>query len=148
MNPMPIWPSLSIVTIDDFLHEVEKLFDEITGSWSPILFKKEFRQQITAAWDEIKKDARTSLSAIQGEFAKVANDLKAKAGLIGEQLKLKFAGLINAWKIFDENGTVKFLRKLLSWVNAILASLATVAPGAEAWKEFKEAIEKFIELTE
>jgi len=46
MNPMSMAPTLPIRDIPHFFDEIEQLFDEITGPWSPILFKEKFRQPI------------------------------------------------------------------------------------------------------
>lgn len=150
-NPMPIPPVLPINNIPGFLAQVEQLFDEIAGSWSPILFKEKFRLFISNAWNEIKLGMRTpasTLASITNSFNNLATAVLDEAGLAGAQLQLKLEGLNDAWKRFNENGTVRFLKHLLGWINSILGSLAAVIPPAETWKEFKEAIEKLIEPTE
>ena len=144
MNQMPTPPSLPINDIPHFLDEVSKLFDEITGSWSPLLFKEKFRLSISSVWNTIKQ----TIGSIKIIFNNLDETIKFQAGLIGEQLSLKFEVLSDSWKRFKENGTVRFLRHLLSTINIILGSLAKVIDPAEALKEFKETMEKLIEPTE
>ncbi len=141
---MPMIPILPIIDIPHFFDESEKLFDEITGSWSPILFKEKFRQPILDAWYAVKG----KILSIKSSFQNLTTTALDEAGLIGDQLGLKLAGLSDVWERFHQNGTVKFLSYLLGWVNSILGSLATLIPQVEAWKEFKEVIEKLLEPTE
>jgi hypothetical protein len=132
--------------IPQFFDVVTELFDEITGSWGPILFKQKFRLPILEAWNAIK----TTVSSVKDSFNDLVVTAQTKlqdAGLIGKQLDLKFAGLNAAWTNFLQNGTVRFLKDLLGWVNSLLGSLAAVIPQVEAWKEFKEAREKLFEPT-
>jgi hypothetical protein len=133
--------------IPQFFDFVTDLFDEITGSWSPILFKQKFRQPILDAWNAIKATVPSVKDSFKNLVVTVQTKLLQDAGLIGKQLDLKFAGLNAAWINFLQNGTVGFLKDLLGWVNSLLGSLAAVLPQIEAWKEFKEAIEKLFEPT-
>jgi len=140
---MPMTFTSQITGIPDFFDFVTQLFDEITGSWSPILFKQKFRQPILDAWNAIKG----TVSSVMSSFNSLATTDLQNAGLIGKQLDLKLAGLNAAWTNFLQNGTVRFLKDLLGWVNSLLGSLATLIPPVEAWKEFKEAMEKLVEPT-
>jgi hypothetical protein len=141
LNPIPTMPILPIRDIPHFFDEIANLFDEITTSWSPILFKEKFRQPILDAWYAVK----STIISIKSSFYSLVATTLDEAGLSGKQLDLKLTGLSDAWTSFKENGTLRFLKDLLGWVNSILGSLARVIPQVEGWKEFKEAIEKLLE---
>src|SRR5262249_19103576 len=134
-------PNLPIRDVPAFVEEVRKLFDNMVCSWSQVLFPQKYRQAIKDAWDQAKGWINAFLPAWQ----KVPQQKKSDAGLHGKQLDLKLAGLSGAWDRFVKKGTVRLLKKLLSWINTILGSIASVVPGGEALKELKDALEKLIE---
>jgi len=137
-----IAPSLNIGDLSNFLDEVSNLFDNMVESWSQILFGATNRGPIKAAWD----NAKPSIQIVKSNLDSSALHTKlSDAGLVGPQLDLKLKGLNDAWKSFWERGTLRLLRRLLSWINTILGSIASVVPGGEALKELKEAMEKLIE---
>lgn len=81
------------------------------------------------------------------QLGQLSQDVLDRAGLFGESLYLKFDGFNEAWHDFLENGPVPRLKQLLKWINIILGSLASVIPSAEAIKEYKEALEMFMDST-
>jgi hypothetical protein len=121
------------------------LFDNIVESWDQILFRRDVRSFITNAWSSLKSTVQTSFQTLRSSLRGIANDILERIGLTGHQLALKLKGLNDAWQAFNELGTVRLLKKLLEWINAILGSLIAALPGGEALKEFKEAIEKLIQ---
>ena len=134
-------PDLPIDNLEDFLEEVRKLFDNITYHWDQILIPAEFRKPLVEAWDEL----RPAIASLKDEVNSDDNATKLEeAGLSGKQLQLKLGILNRVWEKFKDTGTAKVLRKLLGWINKILASLGAVLPGGEAVKELKEAIEELM----
>jgi hypothetical protein len=137
-------PTLPINSLLGFLDEIEKLFDNMTESWSHLLFREKDRDPILQAWNDLKP----TLVNIKGTISHSTGDIVGKlkdAGLAaGKQLDLKLRMLNDAWNRFKKRGTVRFLKELLGWINKLLGSLAKAIPGGEALKEFKEVIEKAI----
>jgi hypothetical protein len=133
-------PTLPIPDLERFLDETESLLDNITGPWSPLLFRRDDRQILADAWDEVK---RTSLPQVRQNLFNNPPGLAA-AGLARgtAQLALKLKGLNDAWQAFFDRGSVRLLKKVLDWINAILGSIASIVPGGEGIQELKEAIEK------
>ncbi|MBI1882570.1 MAG: hypothetical protein HYR94_30720 [Chloroflexi bacterium] len=147
MNSTVTTPYVPINDISSFLDKITDLFDNIAGAWSPILFKEGFRQSIVNAWAAVKP----TISSIKDQFdnlLKTSVTLLNEAGLTDEQLQLKLDGLNDAWETFKKNGTVKFLKNLLEWINVILGSIAKVIGLSEGLKEFKEAVVLLLEPKE
>ncbi|HZZ77121.1 MAG TPA: hypothetical protein VFE62_01300 [Gemmataceae bacterium] len=137
-------PVIQFRNLGGFLEDVDKLFDNIVDCWSHILFKESDRQPVADAWAEVKSNLPTLIVAINS----ANNRSKLKdAGLENgsKQLELKLKGVSDAWSRFWLSGTVRLLKDLLSWINAILGSIASAIPGGEGIKELKEAIEKLIQ---
>jgi hypothetical protein len=130
-------------TLGGFLDETSALFDNMTGAWCQILIVSDLRQPLQDAWQE----ARTQFDELKNAVSTPSNfEILRKAGLADKQWRLKWKALQKAWKRFAESGTVKFLKKVLGWINMILGSLASVLGGAgEGLKELKESIELLIE---
>ena len=142
---LPDPPTLPIKDLREFLAEVRKLFDNVVYHWDQFLFEEEFRPRLEKAWKELRPripewQTQVDLPTHESGFR--------NAGLRGAQLTLKLEGLNSAWNRFKSRGTVRLLRNVLGWINAILGSMAQVIPGVEALKELKEAIERLITADE
>ena len=136
-------PNLDINDLEEFLKEIEKLFDNIVRHWNHVLFREEDRDPISDAWDELKP----TFGSLRNQVGyKTAEDFEI-VGLAGQQLKLKLKGLQDSWRRFFKSGTVRLLKELLDWINSILESLGKIIPGVDAVKEFKDALEKLIQYS-
>jgi hypothetical protein len=136
-------PNVDINDLEEFLREIEKLFDNIVRHWNQVLFREEDREPIADAWDEL----RPTFGSLGDQVGyKTAEDFEI-VGLAGQQLKLKLKGLQDSWRRFFTSGTVRLLKELLDWINSILESLGKIIPGVDAVKEFKDALEKLIQYS-
>jgi hypothetical protein len=123
----------------EFLKDVRTLMREIVEEHHD-LFRtdEETRQLFRAAWSEVNPLFDTAISALNSND--YDGELK-RAGLTGNQLKLKLSGFRRAQDHFRLGGwKVGPLKKVLDWINTILGSLSAI-PGVEPIKELKEAIE-------
>ncbi len=159
--------------ISDFYFQTGVLFDFMIYQWSEILFPKNHRRLIINAWEKIGgrkarkereflfaqyEDIGTFIDDMESDFIGKYETLRAMeasidskledAGLKGEQLELKLFCLREAWSNFEKFGTVFLLKKVLTWINSILSSLATALPGVDAMLELKEAMENSIDQNE
>ena len=130
--------------LNDFLNEVEKLFDDIIEKWGDLLFREEYRQPLADAWYELK-DALPALKTRVSDPSSELEDRLKEVGLSGRQLSAKLLGLNSVWERFRKFGTIKLLRKLLEFINDVLGSLGVAVPGIEALDELKKLMEKWLD---
>lgn len=138
----PTHPSIN--DLNDFLNEVEKLFDDIIEKWGDLLFREEYRQPLADAWHELKD----VLPDLKSQISDPSPELRARlkeVGLSGRQLSAKLLGLNSVWTRFRKYGTIKLLKKLLDFINDVLGSLGVAVPGIEALDELKKLIEKWLD---
>jgi hypothetical protein len=112
--------------------------------WRELLFPEDVRSDVEAAWSNLEP----RFAGVKDRLGSIPDTRVDEAGLSGSQLNLKLTGFRGAVDRFKQKGTVKLLKKLLEWINIVLKSLASIVPGGEALKEFKEAIEKYIKDNE
>ena len=67
------------------------------------------------------------------------------AGLLGAQGEAKVRGIKKWAREFFRNPNKRFFGKVAKWMNILLGSLASIVPGGEALKEFKEVVEAALE---
>lgn len=132
-------------TIAEFLDETTKLFEQIVG-WREVLFDEDIRDDIEAAWNEIK--SRDVIAKVLQGFDQLDQWKRAEAGLAGRNLDLKLNAFGRALRRFRKQGTVRWLRPVLKWLNTILGTLASLIPGGEVLKEYKESIEHGLDAAE
>jgi len=135
---------MRITHIDQFISEVEVLFDQIAGPWGSILFKEKYRRSIGRAWSAVKRTVVSIRNCLNNLVVNAVSELEA-AGLAGAQLHLKLECLDDTWERFVVNGTIFYLRDLLDWIATILSSLARTIPQVEAWKELTVQILKLLD---
>lgn len=105
------------------------------------------RQRTLDAWGEVRTiidKLRTDLSTEVTDPPEM-DDRFARAGLAGKQLQLKLDGYNEARKQPKPDFPRRkrgWFGRIFGWANVLLGSLATVLPGAEALKEFKESLEQ------
>jgi hypothetical protein len=127
-----------------FLDESRSLFDRIVDA-RELLFRRSVRDPLAEAWNELRPEVQRIIDGLERDPPK---ERLGEAGLSGAQLALKMHGYRTAWERWFARGGMKWLRRLLSWINKILGSLASAVPGAEAITEFKDAIEEEIDAGE
>jgi hypothetical protein len=137
-------PEETVTDLKSFLHESVNLLDQIVTEWSDLLFHDEYREPLRAAWAELKPNAEQDIERFNPRKSDTAEHL-ARAGLTGAQLDLKLKGFSAALNKFRVVGTVKWLKKVLEWINKILKSLIGVIPGADAIDEIKGVIEELLD---
>ena len=69
----------------------------------------------------------------------------AMRGLTGAHLKYKIEGFRAAFERWDFLVDKELILRVLDWINVVLGSFATLFPGLEAVKEFKETLEQGIQ---
>jgi hypothetical protein len=144
--PVPLTePTLPISDLSGFLDEVQSLFDNIVYYWDQLLFKRNIRQRLRDAWNELRQrfdNVRRSIGL--PTYTEQLRD----AGLDGQQLMLKLEALSDVWRRFHDRGLSSLLQNVLEWITACLDSLAKVFPQLEAVKEFANAITLLISQNE
>jgi hypothetical protein len=75
------------------------------------------------------------------EYTKKIIDGFYDAGLVGQELELKFDILTSIWEKFKKDIRVKTLRKMLETMNIYFDSVSKVLPYMGAVKEFKDFLE-------
>jgi hypothetical protein len=93
-----------ITHIDQFILEIEQLFDKIAGPWSALLFREKYRQSINRAWSAIKRTVVAIRNSVSELVINAVRELE-EAGLAGAQLHLKLECLNEAWEQFYQNGS-------------------------------------------
>src|SRR5262245_8743084 len=109
-------PVLPIDTLSSFLDEVRGLLDNVVYYWDQLLFKRDIRASLRAAWNALRQRIAggwASLTDAPGAGGYTAR--LSDAGLDGAQLALKLRVLSDTWKRFHERGTVPLLRDVLEW---------------------------------
>lgn len=130
----------------DFLDETEALLTEIIDRRSEFI-PGELQPYFVDAWPEV----RASISTAKGDLftRSVVADRLPSAGLSGKQLALKLVAFRRSVDALKLGGwSRRLLKRVLGWLNIILGSLASVLPGVDAIKEFKEAIENALDEKE
>ena len=141
-SPAPSEPTLPIQDLDGFLRATEYLAESMVGPWAPIVAPREYRHELSVAWQELKP----SMQELRSQSANPMpgpHTLKT-AGLSGGQLKVKLRAVSDAWRRFREKGTTRLLASLVGLTKSIVESLAKLVPGAEALKELLELLEKLL----
>lgn len=130
----------------DFLNETEALLTEIIDRRAEFI-PEELQPYFVEAWPEVRASISTAKDDL---FTRVVvSDRLPSAGLTGKQLALKlfaFRRSVDALKL--GGWSRRLLKRVLDWLNTILGSLASVLPGVDAIKEFKEAIENALDEKE
>jgi hypothetical protein len=103
------------------------------GEW----FDDELREGVQQACEEVAARWDIAADAITTERADAFED----AGLLGRQGAAKVRGIKRWAREFFRNPTKRAFMRAAKWINILLGSLATIVPGGEALKEFKELVE-------
>lgn len=126
-----------INSLDDFIIRLDKLLELVSFS-RYVLFRVGFRENFTNSLEEIQ-DGLRRLIQLYPDF----NDEIIKAGLSGNQLKLKLESFEASWITFYNYGGIDNLEDVLDKGNTILKSLAGAIPGFGSFaQEFVEFILK------
>jgi hypothetical protein len=98
---------------------------------------EELREIVQRACEEVDKLWDSAIDAI------TSNRIEAlgQAGLLGAQGDAKVRGIKRWAREFFRNPTKRAFVKAAKWINILLGSLASIVPGGEALKEFKEVVE-------
>jgi hypothetical protein len=131
--------------LSDFLQDVEAVLFAIIADGISML-PLHLQEPARNAWPEVK----SRLSELRDEI-KREHGLPPRlelAGLTGANLDFKLQGFRYARKRHSELPVPAWLKRMLRWMNILLGSLATVMPGAELVKEYKDAIEAGIDQAE
>jgi hypothetical protein len=100
-------------------------------------FDAELREVVQRARDEVEHHWDPVLEAINPN-----NESRlAEAGLLGAQREAKSRGLRKRAREFFRSPSKRAFKKVAQWINILLGSLASIVPGGEALKEFKEVVE-------
>ncbi len=125
-----------IDNLNEFLTYLERLLKIVVDA-RDILFDEELRQRLLDAWDGVVKkfpDIKQELDSLS------QSKLQAK-GLSGKEAEAKLFGFKRVFRAFRKFGGLKLLRRALKWADVILGSLASIIPGIDSIKEFKESVE-------
>jgi len=131
--------------LSEFLQQVERLLFSIVADGIGVL-PPHLQEPARNAWH----DVQSRLSDLQ-EQLKLDEGLRprlAVAGLTGANLDFKLRGFDHARRRYSATPVPRWLKPVLKWINILLGSLATVMPGAELVKEYKDAIEQGIDEAE
>jgi len=133
--------------LPQFLDCVRWVLDRITGAWNNIFIVKHRRPIMRSAYDDLVN--RNVFGETKSQATAAANQEKLKdAGLTGIQLSMKLEKFLDIWRNFWTNGGIRWLDRVLGWMNKILKSLAAAVPGGEAIAELKDACEEEIKDTD
>ena len=132
---------MSAQDLRQFLKEVEELIDHSLEQRATLI-PRDLQSPFVDAWP----DAKESLRTMRRELLTIYNidERLTRAGLTGPQLALKLIGFQRALAALHDNWERRPLWRTLGWANIILGSLASVLPGGEAIKEYKEALERAV----
>ncbi len=104
-------------------------------------FPAAFGDLIRDAWQEVAEQR----GRVRDAVGSISDKQLASVGLTGRQLDLKLA-IFDDWKKrFLESGGKRFLKKLLDWIDKILASISIVQPLVHALIEFKQSLESLLD---
>jgi hypothetical protein len=130
-----------------FLHDVHALIDDVVNTISALPGSKappEAVEAYVSAWQDL--NTRPFLETLSAELQEVgAISLLNEAGLSGAQLSAKlvpFARWRTEWRSVR---SLEALQRALRRANIVLGSLASVLPGVEAFKEFKDTTEAMLD---
>ena len=133
----------------DFLEKTQYVLGQVVEH-RDVIVPEPFWQSFLAAWEEVLVRFNEAFSSLETEWPKYTADLES-VGLTGSQLDFKHQGFSAAFykwqKMYDWQKKMfkRALLDLLRWINLLLGSLASLFMWAEAIKEFKESIERFLE---
>ena len=123
----------------DFVDRLRPLLEEVVREIDSPINENRDATSAREAWTELLP-----------HFEKLRNWLEKSptarlklegVGLTGKQLRFKMVGFDRAHRAYQTSpGKRSLRRRVLEWANRILGSLG-VAPGAEAIREFKDALE-------
>jgi hypothetical protein len=128
-----------------FVSEVEELLGGTLANpatWFPV----DLQEPLQSAWEELAPSfAMAPRYLAEPPDANLLEAQLVHVGLTGRQLALKRTGWERARDSFRARVTKRALSRALRWANIILGSLAGLIPGADAIKEYKEAVEQAVE---
>jgi len=126
--------------LTDFLKELRTVLDDVVEQPTDLV-PPYLRPDMQAAWP----DARRSLDRLIEGVATPSPEDEIRLqehGLRGPAFQFKVGSFQRYLRLFRRNRKPRWLKKLLGWADIILGSLVSIIPGADALKEFKEAIEQ------
>lgn len=148
------------MTLQADIGHLSEFLGDLRHVLEPIPTNDHFR----AADPDLSKDLETSWQAFDKATDDLINELLSirnendprairlqEAGLRDAMLAMKTRAMNRARPARRPEKTTKppwLLRKFLRWANVLLGSLASVLPGAELLKEYKEAVEIGIDEAE
>ena len=129
---------------------------------SELLFRDAFEEATLQLQEGLKKYKEKHIFIVRSPQYVSLNKRLEKIGFTKKSLELKIRTLNFHWKRlvekvnsttekiidFSVNPIVKLVRKLLSYLNSILGSLAKAIPSVEAIKEMKEVLESYLGVAE
>lgn len=122
-----------------FVQDAEEVLEQAIQA-RHILFSLNLRDFISGAHASYREQNSERIHSILGN-GNFDREKLFIAGLDGPQLDSKLAGYAHARVGLVHRGGLKALGRTLRWMNAILGSLSSAFPPAEALKELKELIE-------
>ncbi|MBI2871138.1 MAG: hypothetical protein HYY14_05440 [Candidatus Omnitrophica bacterium] len=99
--------------------------------------------ELREAWERASAAVRSVVTSLRAGGLDLEEKL-ATAGLLGSSLRAKLRGFKAALARWRAGATTGTLLRVLGWGNVFLGSLASVLPGAEVLKEYKEAVEQSV----
>ena len=131
--------------LHQFLQEFLQLLERVLQDKENLL-PADLHRAFDEAWPEVRSRIRSTQSDLR-TIGRLKEDLP-DAGLAGRQLHLKLEGFGRALEALKGGWSRKLLKRVLKWADVILGSLASVLPGSEFVKEYKEALEAALEKKE
>ncbi len=139
---------MEINNLHDFIRRVMELL-KIIDAASPVLFRQEFRNNYHISHSKVCDLLEERAG---GDFIKDPEsddefkDRMVKAGLIGDQLKLKLESFSHSLNEFEQDGGINKLKQVLKKAKTILTSLAGAIPNFGSFaQEFLDFILRELE---
>jgi hypothetical protein len=133
--------------LKSFLYDIHELIDDVVRTISVLSGSNASPDDVgayVAGWEELNQ--RPLLEVISAELDAPDAILRlGDAGLLGAQLTAKLAPFRRWWAEWRSARSLESLQRALKRANVILGSLASVLPGVEALKEFKETTEAMVD---
>jgi hypothetical protein len=124
-------------SLEEFLRELKKVLEDAAlrgDGLVPVYLQTLLKE----AWVEVGRHyIDVERAVMSGEYE---HELAAR-GLRGPEFRVKSEGFRRHLWLFRRQRQPRWLKKLLEWADIILGSLASIIPGGDAVKEFKEAVE-------
>jgi hypothetical protein len=139
-------PEEDLASLRAFVIQLRELLQAVVDDGRFVPNKQ--HDDVRAAWQHARADLDALVSALTRPQANTHLAGLGRHGLTGVPLRMKLRAWRSRFFRFGRRMNRAWLRSVLRWGDTILGSLTDVIPFGAAGKEFKEAIENFLDDAE